>query len=423
MLGSKRPRLAQSITVVPIKEESDQDVKTDKSRDENTTTGGEYGCINLMYGVFVIAVPIVFSSPVILLPVHNTLQYPEYWYELLIIYNLTFPMHYVLSFFVDNKFLLKIDSLTSIRHIVLLSLPAAITFTLIYCGLYLFWTFELGYNFPMPFANFIADFIIFVFILSLWYQFPDELRADPISRKQLKAYIAYLIFMFSLTYLYEAIFPVFMKDKWYQPTAAFVFPGMRELSSRLLKRWISRCTKREDGTVKVYVDITSNVTYLIYVTIIIGRYASDYTAWSLLTVDLLTNLYHCYRIIRVHRNMPIEEQQTEEANARIEVEVQRLASVEAMEILVPLTYTILYVLGYVGPNSDLMNNMNPTWNQKERDTHDISSVFSAFYLIFTFDCACAVIIGFSLWWFCKINFFTHFCRTLKEYWLPIAVFS
>ena len=69
-----------------------------------------------------------------------------------------------------------------------------------------------------------------------------------------------------------------------------------------------------------------------------------------------------------------------------------------------------------------MNNMYPKWKHPSRKkTADIESIISAGFLISSVDFSSAAICAVLLGWFCKINFFKEVGKTLKEYWVLIAV--
>ena len=150
------------------------------SNNENTEN------VNLIYGLHILSVVgvcILFSSPVILIPQHDAIQLPEYWYELLMTFSLTYPMQWTTLVLLDNHFLLHIKHLRSPKSWFVLAFTPALVFILIYCSLYLFWTYKLGYNFPMPLANFISQLTCFPFLLTLWHVFPKEMRINLDSRK------------------------------------------------------------------------------------------------------------------------------------------------------------------------------------------------------------------------------------------------
>ena len=68
----------------------------------------QYSYWNGFYILVIAAICLLLSAPLILVPQHDSIKFSEYWYELLMTYNLTFPLHWVLKFYVDNKFLLNI---------------------------------------------------------------------------------------------------------------------------------------------------------------------------------------------------------------------------------------------------------------------------------------------------------------------------
>ena len=97
-----------------------------------------------------------------------------------------------------------------------------------------------------------------------------------------------------------------------------------------------------------------------------------------------------------------------------------LALTEILEILVPLAYTMTFVLAYFGPNSEILGNIgNDYWQYKaiENPTKILSTIFQ----MFCFDTASAIIGGLLLWNFADVNLWKEFNRVLTTFWPLIAL--
>ena len=88
--------------------------------------------INGLHIFSVLGICILFSSPVILIPQNNAIEFPKYWYELLITFTLTYPIHWTFLAMLDNHFLLKIKRLTSPKIGLVLFLTPTLGFLIIY---------------------------------------------------------------------------------------------------------------------------------------------------------------------------------------------------------------------------------------------------------------------------------------------------
>ena len=111
----------------------------------NNETQDEAKFIHGLHILSVVGLCILLSSPVILIPQHDAVQFPEFWYELLVTFSLTYPVQWTLLGILDNHFLLNIKRLASPKTGIVLALSPLLGFVLIYCGLYLFWTYKLGF--------------------------------------------------------------------------------------------------------------------------------------------------------------------------------------------------------------------------------------------------------------------------------------
>ena len=152
---------------------------------------------NLPICFLILSSSILLSFPTILLPQHDGIKAPDYWYELMINVNLTFNLSWVLAVFYDGKKILKIQSIATLGSCLRLYFASVLSFDVIYYISHLIWTRGFGYNYPIPFANLAVYLSSFVFLATLWYEFPERLRADKVERNRIFAYI--------LCYLWYAI--------------------------------------------------------------------------------------------------------------------------------------------------------------------------------------------------------------------------
>ena len=85
----------------------------------------------LLFLMLIPTISIFSTFPVILLPQHNGILFPEYWYELIITTNLTFCIAWPLSMYFDTKMILKMSCYLSKCSYAKMYLAAAISFNII----------------------------------------------------------------------------------------------------------------------------------------------------------------------------------------------------------------------------------------------------------------------------------------------------
>ena len=395
--------------------------KEDETHKDQDAESKDATSINALHVFSVVGVCILLSSPVILIPQHDAIMFPQYWYELLLTFSITYPIHWTLLAILDNKFLLKITDLTTPKTCLILGLAPMIGFIVVYCSLYLFWAFHLGYNFPMPLACFISQIMWLVFMFTLWCQFPKDIRLDKESRKRLKSFVWYLIWVFLISYVYNTLQMMLKKmPQKAQPIMAIILPMMRSIDAKVLKAFISKCTLSGDLMVESYSTIISNVNFLLYVTISISTTCTDQTIFCILLVDIILSLHHCYGVMKLHRKVNLDESQIKRREMEKENEIKLLALSEILEILIPLSYTVTFVIAYYGPNATILRSIkNDYWGNTS--VGNIGKVLETELLLFSVDFGILVISSILLRYFCKINLLKEFCGVLRTYWILIAV--
>ena len=380
---------------------------------------------NLPFCLMILAFSILLSFPTILIPQHDGIKSPEYWYELMINVNLTFNLSWILAVIYDGKNILKINSITTIGSCMRLYAASALSFDAIYYLSHLIWTRGFGYNYPIPFANIAVYLSSLIFLITLWYEFPEQLRRDKEKRKRVFAYI--------LSYLWYAIVGLqknglrmmFVKVPLnLQWCMAIVLPVYRKFNmlvmNKIVARWVCGTSNKDLLVAKSYVNIYINCNYALFIAISIGSIASLTTSYSILTVEFIINLKNCWKIINLSRRKGKNHVLNEKIRETQEETIVMLALTEILEILVPLAYTLTFVLAYYGPNSDILGNIrNDYWQYHAVDNP--TKILSTIFKMFCFDTASAIIGGILLWQFSEINLWKEFNKVLSAFWPLIAL--
>ena len=104
---------------------------------------------------------------VTLIPYHNVILFPFYWYEPILIHTLGAIPCCVGVFIIQIKMILKSQEITQFTIIVKIFLLWAVLYALVHSLVHLSWSFGFGYNSPVPFSiaiNFyltlIASFLV-----------------------------------------------------------------------------------------------------------------------------------------------------------------------------------------------------------------------------------------------------------------------
>ena len=416
----RKKRLKHKISDETISTTTTNDVKNKTTEELRSLNESRVSYWNGLFCFLVLSFCIILTAPTILIPQHDGIKFPEYWYELMINVNLTFNVSWVLAVAYDGRSLLKIDSITMFGSCLRLYLATALTFDIIYCIVSIAWSIGFKYNYPIPFANIIVYISSFAFLITLWFQFPSDLRLKKEARKKILAYIYSYLWSILIALQNNFLRMIFVllpiKFQWIM---AIVMPIYRKLNmlvmNKIVKRWISH-----DLTAKSYVNIYINCNYALFIAISVGSTATLTTSYSILTVELVLNLYACLRIIKLNQKIKDDDVKNEELRKTKEEAIETLALTEILEILVPLAYTLTLLIAYYGPNAGILGNIQSGyWQYNAVD--DVTKVLFPVFLMFSLDLVSAVIGGFLLWKFSTIKLLDEFCKIMKTYWPLITL--
>ena len=109
-----------------------------------------------------------------LIPLHNAILYPSYWYETLFL----FPVWYIwVAFYFTYVFgsYLNVVYIKRYRHVLVIFVSITMTsFVVIPVG-YCFWTYALRLQYPFPWFGYIMSYnMLIVVLVTLWFRFPKE---------------------------------------------------------------------------------------------------------------------------------------------------------------------------------------------------------------------------------------------------------
>lgn len=404
-----------TIEVVDIGErenDSNDDIK-------NETNEVDYK--NIFYVIIVILCCILFSVPTILIPQHDTIKYPNYWYEGMINFHLTYPIHWICIVYMSNEILLQVQCLTSVKSFATLYVVTSFGMDITYCIGYLIWTFLLGLNWPIPFLAIVNYVGVSLFLFTLWYQFPYEMRIEPEGRKKIKSYLLSGVWVVFVAFQYQCYAKVFQgfpaEIQW---ILAFVLPMALSCNKWAYNRIVKSCSVLDEFSVKMYYNIVMNTNHALFIAIMIGSSATQGTTYCFFLVKFLTDLYHCYKITRIQKKiMSVTTNMNDLLNEK-EQAVSLLALIEILEVVIPLEFMVTFLIAYYGPNSSILGNIGSSrWHFKS--VQDISNFVVSISQMFIIDLSSGIIIGIILWKMSSINLFKTCCKIMKIYWPWMAI--
>ena len=367
----------------------------------------------LVYGLLGIVTSFLATSIYILIPVHDVIRNPDYWYEIMLQTSVILVVMGI--FFVVNcSEWMNIDRIKTIKNVVIVSIVLVTVYIGLWCLSYIIWTHGLNYQWPIPFVAYLVTYTaIFYGWIALFCCFPKAWRKHKLFNKRIKFFLIALSFNMSAGVTYQFILKGFivLSDD-YQWVLVLIFPLIREFYLWLTLYFGKKAC---DGDIHRLIIIATHYTNSRHATLlatIVGSYIPAESASVLFAFDVIMNLYTCLSIAwnsKKNRN-------TEKQIAL----TQELAINELVEIIVPVTYLLCFLAAYYGPNAKVIGNIgNDYWQYEIED--NIIRVVTTVFIYFVVDLLCSIFCVFILWKFCRISLL-HVCASLcREFGLVFAL--
>ena len=346
-----------------------------------------------------------------LIPVHNVIQDPYYWYELplqlMFGYLLIWVTYssFACSYFMNIKFIRKFHHM-SMLWIVMVSL------TLVFFGtLYLVWEDLLHLRYPVPFMGYMyLGMSILGIIVAIWFRFPVSWLKHDGFRKRL-IWFSISFFLAQLLYVeYAFLTKMFLSlPKSYLWIGALFLPIVRELNIWLQIKMYLKASDGDPACVEIACGHGVCLSHSFFLAYTVGTLATTTFSAVIIATDFVINFFICLRIIQLKK----KEQNRENIEKQIEW-LQVLVINETNEFIAPLCYILCFMTAYFGPNYALIGNIGNSYWQYSKIEHVEDSITFVFVFMFV-DLGSLVVVSILLWKLYRVNIYRAFSALQKEF--------
>ena len=357
----------------------------------------EFSFANASFYTFatILAVSLI-SIPYFILPAHDIVRFPKYWYEIL--------YHGSLISVLDLAFwtifageILNMRHLKQFKTLLIVCLSGIGVMILFDISTYYIWTLVFNFQYPIPFFGYINTFLCRVFCcVAIWFMIPTEWHSHEGMRKRMICFILFLLATCIYNVYYQILIVTTRISRGrFQPLIALAFPASREGWNWFLRKFPKYCANGDERGAMImflYAFYTNHTMCLSYV---IGSIAEDATSWVLMATDFILNIYDCLEIVKARKRNP-------SAVTNLIDQLQELSIAELAEFQSPLITTLVFAFAFYTPMGGLIGNVrNDYWAYEAVD--DINNALANMIVFFFIELACTVATYVILRIYCKIN--------------------
>ena len=345
-------------------------------------------------------------------PRYDLIEYPGVWLQELFPYFLiyaAFILHHMFEIYLvtnNHEFLTPKVLFMSLIIVSFMS-------NTMYILLNIVWIYGLKFHPPVPYIGQLCSAgLLTSTCLAIWFLHPRSYRTDALNRKRLKWYLVLLVtrVIVYLGYLFIAtLFEKFTNK--YQVALAVATPLIKYVNNRIQLKIVDFCAGENTSSAKFSVNCNVACTHALYLALVIGSNATNLTSFVICGLDAMLGILLCFKI---YRQCKRSETMSQDVHRRTEA----LVTKEALEIMLPVLYCIIFTLSYYGPNAEILGNVKAErWQYNRVD--DIKTPLTKLGLFLLFDIIRITAAAGFLWISCKIDIFYEFCRLMGYYWKPI----
>ena len=372
----------------------------------------------VFYSLSCIILSVTITSIITLVPVHNVLIEPQYWWEVLIQAIAGFVTMSCAYTLLNCSYWTNISFLRTMRNFWIYYVVMAIFMGSIATSFDFGWSYGLKLPSPMPFYGMIIAYVVlFCGFVPLWYRFPSKWRKEKDIRRKFKFFILAIIVNFAVTLTYTMYTKVFLSVplQYQWAVAVFLIP-LREFNLWLQTKVGYKTAGVQDASIAITCGHNINNRHCFFLSVVLGTVATDVTCWVILAIDFSINMYLVVKISWTKWKHGFNE----ENEAHMVELFQELIINETVEIIVPFTYLVCFLIAYYGPNAELLGTVRSEyWHHVP--VKEIGLFMENLGLFLLADCISLGTTYVVFLVICKVNVLRAFANMQKEYWLLFAV--
>ena len=233
--------------------DEDEQRKVDETSTEIKSIENDASYWNLLHIGTIMSISVIPLTIVMLIPRHNSIIYPSYWFELPI---LTFYISIFMAVNIMTIIYLLTNQKALLRIAIFLKLysvfatSTCFTYTLVY----FLWVIVIDKNHPIPFLGLFAFFAGAVSVFTgIFLAIPSDLVNDIDFNGKLKSSQKYLLYWYFIHVQKDGLSIIFKKlPDNFQFLIAFIIPIFREGNKRILSKFVQSMAGKEDERANVW---------------------------------------------------------------------------------------------------------------------------------------------------------------------------
>ena len=196
---------------------------------------------------------------------------------------------------------------------------------------------------------------------------------------------------------------------------AATLPLLREFNLWLDLKLSYRAADSKDSSIEIYRTFWINTGHCIGLCSYLGASITTISTWIIVGADSLLNAYHTIKLILMKRKNMIRSKLKE-----AEIHLTTIILSEVIEAVVPLTFLIIFILFYYGPNAEQYGQVKSSqFHYKPVEKVD-RYVFNLLFF-FIVDLFALVLTSLGLWIFGKINMIRGYLCLERQFWRIMAM--
>lgn len=403
------------IDTISVDVSNNNETKERIKAEENETKLKSVGKL-IGFSFATIAVSAFSVVPFVMIPRTNSIIHQSAWMELLLP-NISFCMIVVGNDLLNLAVWSTERSLLSFKIYLKMLFVDVILSTFFFVLSYIIWSVILGYNHPLPYLVMTQHPVWIIYVLGFWYVLPSQLIAKEGFRRKLRMYLTIALWATILTLLIDLLDYLFNElPVSYQFFVAFMVAACRELDKRVMSKLVNKMTEKQDENAEALVTIIISAYYSFFVAVRLTE-ATALTIFCFLFIDSALHTILTHQYIKEYKK--VNGNNSEMTCRKKGPEANKLVTVELVEGLSPIIYSLCITMAYYGPNAELFANIGSSFWGKPID--DITYLLIIMYLLFSIDSVCAIINSVWIWKATNINMIQQFAKVIRKYWHFMAM--
>ena len=228
-----------------------------------------------------------------IVPLHDMIENPEYFYEYMIFEFFLLAPFFIIQMLLASSTVMNIDCLKTFKNVAWI-IPEFLAYRIFLEGLVnVIWVKLYEFRYPMPFNGLLNTVLMLLGMFFVeWRHLSKAFRKNQQLQKRFRLWMAYVLVTFLIHIEYQVIRGIIINaGPTWQPILVVSLVIAREVNVRIQTLVCHKAADAKDSSVEIFLSFEINTSHALFLCSILGSEITTASTFAVVGLDLFLNLF------------------------------------------------------------------------------------------------------------------------------------